>query len=289
MENEGSAADGASRWEASPNGVIVLPAGSAAPRQPPHLGRMYQQHQHQEREAEREWEQEMQHPGAGGLGEHHLLEPSEKVFYKTKLCDKFEVLGKCVYEDGCTFAHGQGELRPPLPVPPALIRRRPLPPPSPPLVADSAYYAAGGGGGGYYGKVCFEFRDKGTCHFGDRCAYAHATAAEIAEMRYPGGPRSVEHALRNSRAPSPLPAAVGASRSSSSSSSYAPPRAFAFPSVPAAAPVVEDGRKVSRLELLSRKNMRGIYGDWPEQDCSTAYHASPTRSRHVYPAPAIAH
>ncbi|WVZ72511.1 hypothetical protein U9M48_020957 [Paspalum notatum var. saurae] len=265
MENEGGTADGAASrcWEASPNGVvIVLPAGSAAPRQPPHLGRL-----HQQREAEREREREMQqHPGAGagGLGEHHLLEPPEKVFYKTKLCDKFEAVGKCAYEDGCTFAHGQGELRPPLPVPPALIRRRPLPPPPPPspppLAADTAYYA---GGGGYYGKVCFEFRDKGTCHFGDRCAYAHATAAEIAEMRYPGGPRSVEHALRNSRAPSPLPAAAGPSRSSSSSTSYAPPpRAFAFPSVPA----IEDGRKVSRLELLSGKKLGGIYGDWPVQD-----------------------
>jgi hypothetical protein len=25
-------------------------------------------------------------------------------------------------------------------------------------------------------------------------------------------------------------------------------------------------RKVTRLELLSRKKMSGIYGDWPEQD-----------------------
>lgn len=160
-----SAAAAGARWEASLDGVIVLPAGSAAPRPPPPPNARQQ----------REWERE-ERPGAGVfVGEHHgHSEPPEKVFYKTRLCEKFEA-GKCAYEDGCNFAHGQAELRLPLPVPPGLILKRRTPPPA---GADGGPY-----GGGYYGKVCFEFRDKGSCHFGDRCAYAHASAAEVAGTR----------------------------------------------------------------------------------------------------------
>ncbi|CAO2161268.1 unnamed protein product [Urochloa humidicola] len=248
------AARAACRWEASPDGVIVLPVGSAAPRP---------RGQQREREAEREREQES-NPGAAGV---FAGEPPEKVFYKTRLCEKFEA-GKCSYEDGCTFAHGQAELRPPMPVPHALLFKRRTPPPPPPPSSQPPP-AAEAPFGGYYGaKVCFEFRDKGTCHYGDRCAYAHASAAEVAEMRYPGGPRSVEHALRN--APPYARAAFapgGAARSCCSTISYAPAAAAAtraFPSAPPA-PVGEDGLKLSRLELLGRKKMSGIYGDWPEE------------------------
>ncbi|CAO2193887.1 unnamed protein product [Urochloa humidicola] len=253
------AARAACRWEASADGVIVLPAGSAATRP---------RGQQREREAEREREQDSNPPGAAGV---FPGEPAEKVFYKTRLCEKFEA-GKCSYEDGCTFAHGQAELRPPMPVPHhALVFKRRTPPPPPPPAPPSVQPPPAGEGsfGGYYGaKVCFEFRDKGTCHYGDRCAYAHASAAVVAEMRYPGGPRSVEHALRIA---SPYARAAfapgGAARSCSSTSSYAPAGAAAraYPSAPPA-PVGEDGGKFSRLELLSRRKTSGIYGDWPEEN-----------------------
>lgn len=86
-------------------------------------------------------------------------------------------------------------------------------------------------------------------------------------MRYPGGPRSVEHALRNAppsaRAALFMPAPSGGAPRGSSS--YAPAAARAFPSPPDAE-TGEDGRKLSRLELLSRKKTSGIYGDWPEED-----------------------
>lgn len=48
--------------------------------------------------------------------------------YKTVLCNKFEVHGKCPYGPRCQFAHGQAELR----------RRHSLDASSSPLPADSA-------------------------------------------------------------------------------------------------------------------------------------------------------
>jgi len=169
MESEGNAAAaGAGHWEA-PNGVIVLPVGSAAPR--------FLQQEPQYLQRKREMEREQQDPGAAGADPGvlglDLTQPPEKVYYKTRLCEKFEA-GKCAYEDGCTFAHGFDELRPPLPVPTSLIRRKsPLRPRS----SSPGAAADGSQGGGGYLRVCFEFRDTGACHRGDRCAFAHASPA----------------------------------------------------------------------------------------------------------------
>jgi len=77
----------------------------------------------------------------------------------------------------------------------------------------------------------------------------------------------VEHALRNAspyaKAYSSPGSAAAAHRSSSS---YAPSSTRSFPSVPADVAGEGRRRKVTRLELLSRKKMSGIYGDWQEQD-----------------------
>ncbi|AQK90540.1 uncharacterized protein LOC100276294 [Zea mays] len=257
MERERNAATaGAGRWEA-PDGVIVLPVGSAAPQQ----GRQ-KEHQYQQRKREMEREREQQDPGAreGVLGLDP--QPPEKVYYKTRLCEKFEA-GKCAYEGGCTFAHGSEELRPPLPLPllTSLVRRKsPLPSSSPGAAASSPH-------GGYCVRVCFEFRDTGACHRGDRCAFVHASTTE---MPFPGGPRSMEYALRNSssyaKAYSPgSTAAAYRNSSSTSTSNYAPATTRAFQSVSADA-AGEGGCKATRLELLGRKKMNDIYGDWPEQD-----------------------
>jgi hypothetical protein len=287
MERERNAATaGAGRWEA-PDGVIVLPVGSAAPQQ----GRQ-KEHQYQQRKREMEREREQQDPGAreGVLGLDP--QPPEKVYYKTRLCEKFEA-GKCVYEGGCTFAHGSEELRPPLPLPllTSLVRRKsPLPSSSPGAAASSPH-------GGYCVRVCFEFRDTGACHRGDRCAFVHASTTgtslcapppytcawrpdvnlprssslcSSAEMPFPGGPRSMEYALRNSssyaKAYSPgSTAAAYRNSTSTSTSNYAPATTRAFQSVSADA-AGEGGCKATRLELLGRKKMNDIYGDWPEQD-----------------------
>jgi hypothetical protein len=74
-------------------------------------------------------------------GPHHhpasryqqLGEPTEKMFYKTRLCKKFDSISRCAYEDGCTFAHRHAELRPPLSPLLAGARRSrlaPVPPPT---------------------------------------------------------------------------------------------------------------------------------------------------------------
>jgi hypothetical protein len=160
--NAAAAAGNAGRWEGSP--VILLPAGSVAVRsKSPH-------HRTALRSQQREKEQ--QQPGAGA---EVVGEPPEKVFYKTRPCEKFESSGRCAYEDGCTFAHGHTELRPPLSLPTGARRSRlaPLPPPTDgggSAVSVPSHFSGAG-------KVCFEFRDKGTCHYGDACSYAHASAS----------------------------------------------------------------------------------------------------------------
>ncbi|KAL6647647.1 hypothetical protein ACP70R_015084 [Stipagrostis hirtigluma subsp. patula] len=214
-ESDAGGGGGAGRWE--DGAVIVLPAGSAA------------------------WRQQQ--------GEHQEAPPPERALYKTRLCDKFQAGGRCAYEDGCTFAHGAAELRPPLPLP---ARRRP----GAGEHADAARGAGGvnGGGGGFYGgKVCFEFRDKGACHWGDKCAYAHVSAAEVAEMRFAGGPRQAEHARRSATPP-------GRASSRAGGTCYAPAAARPLPPAPAVAAPGE--AKVTPLELLSRKKLAGVYGDW---------------------------
>jgi hypothetical protein len=148
MERDAAAADfPGRRWPAAADDVIVL--SSARPA----------------------WQQQ---PSAEG--DDLPPPPPEKLYYKTKLCEKYESGGRCTYEDGCTFAHGRAELRPP--VPPHLgapphggVWRRPL-------GADQDQQGGGrvgGYGGGY--KVCHNFRDKGSCHFGDKCAFPHAFPA----------------------------------------------------------------------------------------------------------------
>ncbi|KAK3164027.1 hypothetical protein QOZ80_1AG0011580 [Eleusine coracana subsp. coracana] len=224
-----------SSWDKSP--VIVLPAGSAAAVPVWQQAPLLRPHKDQ--------------PAAAGP-EPFVPEPPEKVFYKTRLCEKFENGGRCAYEDGCTFAHGHAELRPPLPLPPTARRSRMVMPP-----VDAASDGSGRSGGGvpfnYFGagKVCFEFRDKGTCHFGDKCNFSHASpAVQPPDMRFPK--QLPEQPARRAFSP-----AVSASI-------YHPAAARAFPPGSDDAAVGKGEPKPTRLELLSRKKMSGIYGDWPE-------------------------
>ncbi|KAM3347733.1 hypothetical protein ACQJBY_021575 [Aegilops geniculata] len=161
--------------------------------------------------------------------------PPEKLYFKTRLCDKYEDTDRCMYEDSCTFAHGRAELRPP--VPPV-----------------GGFTVAGGGrvvNGG--GKVCFNFRDTGTCHFGDRCAFPHAAPSGHA-IRLTGDQKVLT-------SPGPRYAAPGTAR--------------AYPYPPVLPPAARDrlaqmteengGKKPNRLMLMSQRKISGVYGDWPEQ------------------------
>ena len=127
----------------------------------------------------------------------------EKLYYKTKLCDKYEAGGRCQYEGGCSFAHGRAELRPPVPPPPHAaaaphgfggggVWRRPGP--------EQEQQQHHQGGGGYGGKVCYNFRDRGSCHFGDNCAFPHASPAPSGtySLEARSRPRARVHDLTNS-------------------------------------------------------------------------------------------
>ncbi|TVU45975.1 hypothetical protein EJB05_05485, partial [Eragrostis curvula] len=241
MERKGNAATAnvgnAERWEASANGVIVLPAGSAAPaRQQPSPPQHRLHHHHSNREKL----QGMQ--VTGGLGDFVISEPPERVHYKTKLCEKFMSGGRCMYLENCTFAHGHAELRPPVPLPSGAWRSRLI---VPHMDAD------GGSGGGkvhYHntGKVCFAFRDTGRCSRGANCNFTHSQTVVQpgAEIRY----KPSELSRRSATTPPVCVFTVGGN-------GFAPPGPGA------------DGqgeRKLNRLELMSLKKTSGIYGDWPE-------------------------
>jgi hypothetical protein len=155
--------------------VIVLSPGPPARRRPPPVKAV--------------------EPDPGGFA----YEPPEKLFYKTRVCETFVTSGRCMFEDGCTFAHGDEELRPSLTAcaggwrkpspslaaPPVAVAVAPTPPPA--QVVHELLARGSGSGGGHRAitKVCFEFRDKGTCYFGETCAFPHVSAAGNARSRSP--------------------------------------------------------------------------------------------------------
>ncbi|KAL5223319.1 hypothetical protein ABZP36_028032 [Zizania latifolia] len=107
--------------------------------------------------------------------------PGERMFYKTRLCDRYETTGQCMYGEHCTFAHGTAELRPSMNARVGGWGRLPqpqLPPPPPPPPPPQADHEIARGFGGLRAttKVCFMFRDKGSCHFGEKCNFPHVSA-----------------------------------------------------------------------------------------------------------------
>uniref|UniRef100_A0A8R7PQR6 C3H1-type domain-containing protein n=2 Tax=Triticum urartu TaxID=4572 RepID=A0A8R7PQR6_TRIUA len=188
-----------------------------------------------------------------GQGQHQRTDaPPEKLYYKTRLCDKYEATGRCVYEDGCTFAHGRAELRPPVPPHAHAVWRRP------PDQEHGGRIVYGGG------KAWHNFRDRG--HFGDKLAFPHAAAPAPPghAIRITGDQKLLADERRSATPPampSPAPRYTAPG----------PARAFAPVPAPAARdrlgqiPVEDGGKKSNRLMLMSLRKTSGIYGDWPEQ------------------------
>jgi len=73
---------------------------------------------------------------------------TEKQKYKTELCKAWELNAKCEYDDKCTFAHGEKELRE--------VKR----------------------GSSYKTQTCRSFNEKGYCNYGKRCQYTHYSPRE---------------------------------------------------------------------------------------------------------------
>uniref|UniRef100_A0A0D9UXE2 C3H1-type domain-containing protein n=1 Tax=Leersia perrieri TaxID=77586 RepID=A0A0D9UXE2_9ORYZ len=129
-----------------------------------------------------------------------------------------------------------------------------------------------GGGGGHRSitKVCFEFRDLGRCRFGASCAFPHVSAAEIRQgsrlsyssMTEPPARANMAVTVPRtfisvpSMAPPPLPYVVH-NNNGNGGDGYG-----GLSMMPPAHQPEQEGRKLTRLEILSRKKMSGIYGDW---------------------------
>uniref|UniRef100_A0A453EB36 C3H1-type domain-containing protein n=2 Tax=Aegilops tauschii subsp. strangulata TaxID=200361 RepID=A0A453EB36_AEGTS len=101
--------------------------------------------------------------------------------------------------------------------------------------------------------VCFNFRDTGTCHFGDRCAFPHAAPSGHA-IRLTGDQKVLT-------SPGPRYAAPGTARAYP----YPPVIPLAACDRPAQMTEENGAKKPNRLMLMSQGKIGGIYGDWPEQ------------------------
>ncbi|KAI5005535.1 zinc finger CCCH domain-containing protein 1-like [Hordeum vulgare subsp. vulgare] len=186
---------------------------------------------------------------ADGQGQHEEA-PPERLYFKTRLCEKYEVTGRCMYEDACTFAHGRAELRPP------------VPPPSHAFAGGGRFVNGGG-------KVCFNFRDTGACHFGDKCAFPHAAAPATPghAIRLTGG--GDQRVLTDDwgsatpparQTPGPRYAAPGSARA------YPYPPVLPRDRLGQTMPEENGGKKPNRLMLMSQGKIAGIYGDWLDEE-----------------------
>lgn len=102
---------------------------------------------------------------AGQRSNSHVNRGTTHIFYKTRMCQKF-VEGTCRNGDGCTFAHGQNDLREP-------------PPNWQELVKDNS---RGGNGSGNWNddqqiihrmRICRKFYNGDDCPYGDKCNFLH--------------------------------------------------------------------------------------------------------------------
>jgi hypothetical protein len=93
------------------------------------------------------------------------------------VCYAFQDTGNCQYGDGCRFAHGADDSRPP-----------------------AGDFNGGGGGGGFPqngggaggyrprrsggGGICFNFRDQGDCQYNDACRFSHDLTGGAAKYAF---------------------------------------------------------------------------------------------------------
>lgn len=77
--------------------------------------------------------------------EKEIFKTKIKKIKKTELCKNWELYGKCYFEESCSFAHGEGELR---------------------RKSNSLNIK-------YKTRKCVVFKNKMYCPFGRRCQYIH--------------------------------------------------------------------------------------------------------------------
>ncbi|GAX78756.1 hypothetical protein CEUSTIGMA_g6193.t1 [Chlamydomonas eustigma] len=154
---------------------------------------------------------------------------SHGIYYKTRLCNDFKS-GWCKNGDQCRYAHGEHDLR--KPVPEALTTSGPG--------SGRAHAEKGGSEAGEPStleysrktKLCQEFMNTGSCRYGPRCNFAHGQH----ELRQPGpgaGNNNTAGMFRPSgmpmvMAPTPPPMAPPPSVSAAAPPPAAAPSSAAF-------------------------------------------------------------
>ncbi|KAL5227266.1 hypothetical protein ABZP36_015531 [Zizania latifolia] len=173
-----------------------------------------------------------------------------------------------MFGEDYTFAHGSMELRSSLTAYPGGWRREPPSPPPPSLPRQVDQHVDNSAYGGSSDlrtttKVCFMFRDTGSYHFREKCTFSYVSAQEI---HHPRGPVLSESIVRTI-APKPTPPRMF-EYVMPPVASFAHDNSGGYSSI-AVEPVSDPSsqhppRKLTRLVILSRNKMTGIYDDWLE-------------------------
>ncbi|KAK1306458.1 Zinc finger CCCH domain-containing protein 39 [Acorus calamus] len=191
-----------------------------------------------------------------------------KLFYKTRLCQKFSA-GNCPYGNSCNFAHGSNDLRVPpsnwkdiithpdnisknLSEKPGVLPKGLCHRPNESLVVEVNKDSRESESNWEKKGPCFKWETTGYCLYGDRCQFVH----------FPRDPTKFRSRYAKAEHGHPH-AAVAPLKSPQGVPSNASP-----PSTAAANPFCKMKAEEKKLFLINKghKKINGVYGDWIKDD-----------------------